>query len=203
MKVLALLMLCGTSLGLKAATNFVDLGFALGKPSQKSLTITSLTIGRNYLTDWSLFGGSIELGPVIRISHFNASQWQPKKSQSEVLEDISLTSINLGFNSQWKRNNVLTGFNLDLTGFSTSKQARVAGTALTTESESFNLFLGGKKNDRGTLNSEFWFGYFLDPVTVRVGLSHSILTYKGTTVSGNAERKRFVDSGFIALSYPF
>jgi hypothetical protein len=143
---------------------------------------------------------NVELGA--RYSHYSkASEFDVGTSRESFVSSVDINSLNLLGSIEYKINDQFKlGMNIDLIGFSHGVEKDIRTTTGATgkvKPVGFNLLLGGK-NDRGSLNSEFYASADLsDNCSLRVGMSHQVVEYGPSLKSETAQR--FYDIFFLGF----
>jgi hypothetical protein len=184
-----------------AGQSSIEFGYGTG--TLEDNTISSKHAQFLYTPDRSimnLFGGKVGYGLGFRITNYTADLFQASDIKTEFLEDVNVTAHNVFAQIHFQRGNLQLGFNIDLFGITNSTSANIQGGSQRIENETSNLFLYAE-NDRGTLNSQFFAAYNFSSVLVRAGLSHSLITFEDTGLSGDNNRQRFFDLFFLSLGY--
>lgn len=185
-----------------AAEDLLSLSLATGKtnPNSESIQSAALSYSRLYEIDQSFLKAKWKLGGGLRVYAVSADRFQTHGDYNEVIEDLSSQSINAFIETQlaWKK--WFIGSNLDLIGVTTGSDSRVSGTNRSLSLESFNLFLFAK-NDRGSLNSEFYVGHKFDSFSLRAGISHIVTEFEGDVPGTNERRLAFSNLLFLSLTY--
>lgn len=112
----------------------------------------------------------------------------------------NMWALNLAVAAQLRLHGPLSaGANLDLAGVAAGP-TRTAG-AVTARPARGSVFLYGNR-DRGSLNSEFFLAVRVrNHVGLRVGVSHAVTGYRGTSNSGSARYLRFNTVPFVAVRW--
>lgn len=181
----------------------MEAGLGSGKVEGKSITsqFIQLTYQPNLKLS-SFLGGDLGMAFGLRSGHYSADLFQASDVRSEYLKDIDIYAHNLFGQIHFQRDIFQFGFNLDLIGISSKDNALINGTNQRIQSETFNLFLFGS-NDKGTLNSQLFAAVKYVSFIFKLGLSHSLISYKKTGLSGDQDRMRFFDFAFFSLGHSF
>jgi long-subunit fatty acid transport protein len=104
-----------------------------------------------------------------------------------------ISSVNLALFSAYRLHQKwAVGFNIDLIGlsFGPRRESSDFSNGFDGAPTRFNVFKGAE-NDVGTLNSEVWIGYFLNPnLVLKSGIAHFVGEYE-TTQSQSGGNNRF------------
>lgn len=161
------------------------------------------TMALDYQALFELFNlgpGTLSVGAGIRATRISASSF-PIYKDSELIEEVSVTSLNAAFYSEYKLNNVRAGFNIDLIGSSFGSSSDIKDSDEEVNPNG-NNYLGGTSADEGTLNSELWLGYQISNILLRAGSAHIVTHYTGKNPEGD-KRQRFFDSYFVSAQWIF
>lgn len=185
-----------------AASN-IEIGYGSGELEGQSVHSTHI----HYSYDpesklFSVFRGDIGYSFGLRVTNYTSNLFQASDIETEFLEDVNILSQNIFGEIYYRNNNLKLGFNIDLFGISNSSSSKIKESSQKIKNETTNIFLWAE-NDKGTLNSQFFAAYYLSTIYVKAGLSHSLITFEDTGLSGDKNRQRFFDLGFLALGYNF
>jgi hypothetical protein len=124
------------------------------------------------------------------------------ESRAWSASDVSIGSANIMVLVEANiSKNISAGMNLDVLGLSHGRSTTLRSNAATDSASvrHANIFLVGK-NDRGTLNSEFFLTYrFSSGQQVSAGLSHQVIEYEASASSEKLQR--FYNLGFIRFGF--
>lgn len=180
----------------------LSIGFGKTDPNNESIQSVSASYSRLYELEKKVGSSKWLLGGGLRIYGLRADRFKTHKDHNEVVEDLSSQSINAFIESRLAWEKWFFGANLDLLGTSFGKSSKISGSNANLSLEAFNLFLFGK-NDKGSLNSEFYIGYGFDSFSIKGGLSHLVTEFKGNVSGTEEKRQAFSNLLFVALSFPF
>ena len=192
-----------TSLSSIAGTNLIEFGIGTGQVESK--TVLSQHLQYSYTPETkiiSILGGDIGYALGFRSTKYTADLFQGSDNKEEFLEDIDIQSHNIFGQIHYSYQNFQLGFNIDLIGITNSSSAKIEGSSEKIDNETSNIFLWAK-NDKGTLNSQFFLAYKLEQLYLRGGLSHTLITHKDTGLSDGQDRQKFFDLAFISIGYLF
>lgn len=185
-----------------AASN-IEVGYGAGTLEGESVNSTHI----HYAYDpgsklFSILGGNIGYSFGLRVTNYTSDLFQAAGEKTEFLEDVNILSQNIFGEIYYRNSNLKLGFNIDLFGMTSSSSSKIEGSSQEIDNETTNIFLWAE-NDKGTLNSQFFAAYYFNTFYIKAGLSHSLITFEDTGLSGDKNRQRFFDLGFIALGYSF
>jgi len=201
-KVFILCLLLAPSL----KANSIHSGASLGINGKNAI----LSINGYY--NWTFFADRLAFGLGGRHTSFFGSEYKALPvtggdGQFMSIQDPQIHALNAAFFSSFRYDKFAAGFNIDLFGISygPKKKATEFSNGLSGKPASTNILKGAAK-DKGTLNSEFWLGYYLNPqCLLRLGLAHFVAEYKTdqADATGNNRFREFEDYHFLAFTYVF
>ena len=184
------------------ASNSLEVGYGKGELEGESVKSTTIQYTYTPKNTKKMFGGKLGYSLGVRSTFYKADLFQAADNNSEFLEDLDVSSHNIFGQIQYQYDIFQIGFNLDLIGISSSSSSKVQGSTTEVKNETFNAFLFAK-NDKGSLNSQFFFLLDLNPVVIKAGLAHSLITFENTGLSDDDNRQRFFNTIFGTLGYMF
>ena len=179
-------------------------------------TFVSVSAGSSAYSDgtrsFSLMGGLL---PVIAEGRASAglalryTRWARSaridigESRSIDVQGFDVGALNLAVLAEYLlTSEMAVGFNIDLIGISHGSDTTLTGAVNTSANPTAsNLLLGGK-NDRGSLNSEFYGAYSIGPIRLASGLSHQVIELTAQQTS-TEKLQRFFDVFFVRADYFF
>jgi hypothetical protein len=204
-QLVCLILFSGISLNTFASTDLKNSVGTSISGANINLETNSLSI-RYERNIFSLFNNYIRFAAGPRFNQFSRSNDFKVGSDFWRVEKVNVSSINvfgsveIAFAS---RGSII--MNLDLIGASFGEELELSnnsGQTDTAKPADQNVFLYGK-NDRGTLNSEFFFQYMLtDSYKLRIGLSHQVIEYEADSISTD-KLQRFYNLATIGLDFAF